>query len=153
MILNKFRLDGQRALVLGGGQGFGRLIAVSLAKAGADILLADKNETTGKRVVREVEQRGRTAIFYHVGDDLKTDLADLAVLTEKNKLNIAVNVPYMSWESVRDYCLVEMESMKKQGRGKIINIASMSALIVNTESTYCITKAAVAMEDLGHSEC
>jgi NAD(P)-dependent dehydrogenase (short-subunit alcohol dehydrogenase family) len=35
--------------------------------------------------------------------------------------------------------------MKKQGCGKIINIASMSALIVNTESTYCVTKAAVAM--------
>jgi NAD(P)-dependent dehydrogenase (short-subunit alcohol dehydrogenase family) len=85
-------------LVLGGGQGFGRLIAVSLAEAGADLILADKNETTGKMVVREVEQRGRKAIFYHVGNDLKTDLPNLAALVEKNKLNIAVNVPYMSRE-------------------------------------------------------
>ncbi len=49
-ILDLFKLDGKVGLVTGAGQGIGRACALALAEAGADVLVADINERTGRRV-------------------------------------------------------------------------------------------------------
>lgn len=61
-ITDAFRLDGQVAVVTGGGKGIGRGIALCLAEAGADVAVASRNMDDLKSVVAEIEARGRRAL-------------------------------------------------------------------------------------------
>jgi 3-oxoacyl-[acyl-carrier protein] reductase len=57
------RLDGQTALVTGGGRGIGRGIALELAREGADVAVNyRRDESAAQATVREVEALGRRAI-------------------------------------------------------------------------------------------
>ena len=55
-------LKGQTALVTGGGQGIGRGIALELAKAGADLIIAQRDQATAAKVVKEIIELDRKAI-------------------------------------------------------------------------------------------
>ena len=61
-VLDQFKLDGQVAVVTGGGKGIGRGIVLSLAQAGADVAVAARNEAEIAGVAAEVEALGRRAI-------------------------------------------------------------------------------------------
>ena len=61
MILDRFRLDQKVAVVTGAGQGIGRGIAVGLAEAGADVVLAARTRADLEQVAAEVEATGRRA--------------------------------------------------------------------------------------------
>jgi len=54
-------LEGQVALVTGGGRGLGRGIALALAEAGADVAIASRTRTELEVVVGEIEAKGRRA--------------------------------------------------------------------------------------------
>jgi len=59
------RLAGKVALVTGGGQGIGKGIALSLAKAGADILINDlPGSSAADETVAEIQALGRQARFW-----------------------------------------------------------------------------------------
>ncbi len=49
-------LGGKVALVTGAGQGIGRGIALALAKAGADVVVLERNADSGARTADEIEQ-------------------------------------------------------------------------------------------------
>src|SRR5437763_807039 len=66
-VLDLFRLDGQVAVVTGGGKGIGRGIALSLAQAGADVAVAARAREGGDSVAGESRGLGRRAQGY-VGD-------------------------------------------------------------------------------------
>ncbi len=65
-------LSNKTALVMGGGGGLGRAIAVALAREGANVALADIDEAALEQSVRAVEEAGAKACALH------WDLSDLA---------------------------------------------------------------------------
>lgn len=86
-------LEGKVALVSGLGPGMGRDIALTLAREGADIVMAARREKRMLKVAEEIEELGRTALC--VATDITdaaacTALAD-AVRSEFGRLDILVN--------------------------------------------------------------
>jgi len=60
-IVDEFRLDGQVAVVTGGGRGIGEGLAIGLAEAGADIVLAARRQHEVDAVAERVRKLGRRA--------------------------------------------------------------------------------------------
>lgn len=61
MILDKFRLDDQVAVVTGAGRGLGAAIAVAFAEAGADVVIAARTQAQLEEVAEQVAAVGRRA--------------------------------------------------------------------------------------------
>jgi len=61
-ILDRFKLDGQKAVVTGAGKGIGRAIALSLAEAGADVAVAARNASDLEAVAEQIRALGRRAV-------------------------------------------------------------------------------------------
>src|ERR1700756_2367185 len=58
-VLPSFSLTGRTALVTGASRGLGRAIALGLAAAGADLVLAARDQTTLRGAPAEAEALGR----------------------------------------------------------------------------------------------
>ncbi len=71
MILDRFRVTGQAAVVTGAGRGIGAATAIALAQAGADVLISARTEGQLAKVAREIEATGRRAVV------VPADLTDL----------------------------------------------------------------------------
>jgi 7-alpha-hydroxysteroid dehydrogenase len=92
-ILDRFRLDGEVAVVTGAGKGIGRAIAIALAQAGADVVVASRTQADLDAVAAEITVSGRRAL------PLATDATELAALerladatiSQLGKLTIWVN--------------------------------------------------------------
>lgn len=92
-ILDRFKLDGDVAVVTGAGKGIGRAIALALAEAGADVVLAARTASNLDNVAEEIRALGRRAIA------VPTDVTDMAALEhladravkDLGSLNIWVN--------------------------------------------------------------
>jgi enoyl-[acyl-carrier-protein] reductase (NADH) len=61
-VSDRFRLDGQVAVVTGAGTGIGRGIAVGLAQAGADVVVAGRRLDPLGDTARRVEAEGRSSL-------------------------------------------------------------------------------------------
>jgi 7-alpha-hydroxysteroid dehydrogenase len=93
MILDKFLVTDQVAVVTASGRGIGAATAVALAEAGADVVLAARTEEQLGEVAEKVEAAGRRAVVMP-GDltdfDLMASLAERAH-SEFGRLDIVVN--------------------------------------------------------------
>lgn len=92
-ILDKFRLDGQVAVVTGAGKGIGRAIALGLAEAGADVVLAARTQADLDEVAVAIRKLGRRALPLATDATSHAALEALAAATvaEFGKLTIWVN--------------------------------------------------------------
>ncbi|MEM7019053.1 MAG: SDR family oxidoreductase [Pseudomonadota bacterium] len=61
-ILERFRLDGQVAVVTGGGRGIGEGLALGLAEAGADVVVAARRTEEVDAVAEKIRALGRRAL-------------------------------------------------------------------------------------------
>lgn len=158
-----FSLKGRTAIVTGGGQGLGKSMAMGLAQAGADIVIAARRIETALKTKPQIEELGVKCTVIK-GDmrkeeDIKAMVSQ--VMQEYKKIDILVNnagtwrgddaehVTTEDWKEVIDVNLtgpfiVSREVgkiMLSQGKGSIINVASMSGMIVNTPQNQCAYNA------------
>jgi NAD(P)-dependent dehydrogenase (short-subunit alcohol dehydrogenase family) len=168
MILDKFSLAGQTGIVTGGGQGLGQVFCHAFAEAGADIVVAEAKSDTGMKVVEEIKAKGRRGLYVQtdVRDPASVQAMAAKTVAEFGRVDFLMNnagithwreAEIMSlddWRNVIDVnlngvfycCQAVAQQMIAQRRGSIINIASMSGLIVNRpqpQSSYNTSKAAV----------
>jgi 7-alpha-hydroxysteroid dehydrogenase len=109
-ILDRFRLDGQVAVVTGAGRGIGAGCALALAEAGADVVLSSRTEAQLADVAAQVEALGRRAVV--VPADL-SDLDQVAALAQRayddlGRLDVVVNnvggtIPNAFLDTTPDY--------------------------------------------------
>ena len=92
-ILDRFRLDGEVAVVTGAGKGIGRAIAIGLAEAGADVALASRTQADLDGVAEQIRQLGRRALPLATDATSADALEKLAAATvaQFGKLTIWVN--------------------------------------------------------------
>lgn len=167
-VLDKLSLKGRTGIVTGGGQGLGRAFCRGYAEMGANVVVAEINEETGRDAAGELEAMGSKAIFVKCDATKRKDLDEAvkAALTINGRVDFMMNnagitlwkeAELNSEEEWRKICAINMDAvfygcqavfaaMKKQNKGSIINTASMSGHIVNIpqcQAGYNITKAAV----------
>jgi NAD(P)-dependent dehydrogenase (short-subunit alcohol dehydrogenase family) len=138
-------------IVTGGGTGIGRATAVAMAKAGASLVIGNRDAKLGEEVVSAIERAGRRAIF-QVTDVSKPEAAKALVeraVKEFGRLDLAFNNAGMDGEQVplhkQDiqkasllfdvnikgvfYCMkYEIEAMLRTGGGSIVNTSSIFGL-------------------------
>jgi len=166
MILDQFKLDGQVALVTGASAGLGQAIAIALAQAGADVA-CHGNTRSPEATCAAVSNTGRTALPV-TGDLAKAEtpreLID-ASLKKFGRLDILVNnagtirrAPAVDfseddWATVIQVNLSAVfrlsqlagRQMISQGKGKIVNIASLLSFQGGiTVPAYAASKGGVA---------
>ena len=69
-----FNLEGRKALVTGAGRGIGRVLAISLAQAGCDVAILEKNIEDAHNVVGEIKKIGKKAAAFQVDVTKKAEV-------------------------------------------------------------------------------
>ncbi len=92
-ILDRFRLDGQVAVVTGSGRGIGAATALALADAGANVVVSARNQDEIEAVAEEVRKRGAKALAVpcDVLDSASRQNLLECALEEFGRLDILVN--------------------------------------------------------------
>lgn len=167
-VLDKFRMNGKVAIVTGANRGIGRAIAVGLAEAGASVAIAARDGARNEDAVAELRTLGVPAMAVQADVSNRADLERMAALVtaELGPIDVLVNnagigfhadaltLPDDEWDRVFAINLqgvwkasqIVGQRMVERGQGSIVNIGSMSGLIINRpqfHAPYGISKAAV----------
>lgn len=170
--MDMFDLTGKVAVVTGGARSLGRQHAIALAEAGADIAICDLLEEEGAKTRDELAAMGRRAYFGRV-DVSKPDEIDEFICNVEavlGPIDILVNnaarpsegialheVEDDVWREIIDINLsslfyfgkrVAKRMIEHSTSGRIINIASMNAVVISNilprhNVIYCVAKAGV----------
>ena len=162
-----FDLTGQRAIVTGASRGLGRHFALTLARAGAEVVLAARGIDRLKTAVKAIEGLGGCAIAVQV-DVADRESVRKSIETAENMLGpinilvnnagIAVTKPMLEhtegdWDSVLDTNLkgvwlmaqeVARRMIRREQSGSIINIASvLGERGISQLPGYCASKGGI----------
>jgi 2-deoxy-D-gluconate 3-dehydrogenase len=166
MALSAFRLDGRVAIVTGAGRGLGRGMALGLAEAGANLVLVGRTRDTLEAVAADVAGFGRAALVApaDVTDPAAQDEIVRATLDRFGRLDALVNnagttfrtpsenYPESEWDRVMGVNLKgPFQLLQKvgrvmiaQGRGSIVNVGSLIAVIgMPNIPAYAASKAGI----------
>jgi len=147
-------LEGKVALVTGAGSGIGRVTAMTFAREGAKLFVADVNAEGGEETVSAINESGADATFVQVD---VTNAADVEAMVSKavasygrldcahNNAGIATQgkggltheFPEDLWDRMIDVNLkgvwlcmkYEIPQMLEQGGGAIVNASSITGLV------------------------
>ena len=142
-------LEGQVAIVTGGGSGIGRSIALEFARSGADVVVASRRLAVLEEVAEEIRALGRRSLCVPTDTSQKTSVDSLVqrVIVEFGTIDILVNnaaafdvggplleLSEADWDRVigidlKGYLLCSQAAGKKMvehKKGNIINIASVA---------------------------
>lgn len=164
-----FGLSGRTAIVTGGNQGLGKAFAFALAEAGARVAIAGRSVERNGKVVEEAAAAGHelVAITADITDDRQVLwMTDEALGSLGGRIDVLVNnagtcyhnesfaVTDQEWDEVWNLnvralwkaSLAVGAHMREAGGGAIVNVGSMSGIIVNRpqmQPAYNASKAAV----------
>lgn len=165
-MLNKFSLAGKVAIVTGASRGLGEGMAIGLAEAGADVAVVSSGAKI-QETAEKIKGLGRRSIAVQADLDNIQPIPGIIAKTldEFGKIDILVNCAGIirrgpsidfsekDWDDVVNVnqkslffmCQAAAKEMMKQGKGKIINIASLLSFQggINVPS-YTASKSAVA---------
>ena len=167
-----FRLDDKVTLVTGAGSGIGAAIAQTFARAGATVLVADRDEPAGEKAVRTINDAGGKASFVLLDvsreDECQRRAAE--VLAAQGRLDVLVNnagighvgtilqtegadldrLYAVNVRGVFNLCKAFLPAMLARKSGNIINIASIGGVVgIKDRLAYATTKFAV----VGMTKC
>ena len=169
-ILDRFKLDGKKIYVTGAGRGIGKACAFALCEAGADVAFVARGYEEVKAAADEAAKlTGRNTIAVSADISKPDDVKNMfqAILEAFGTLDGAFNnagicnadmpaedIPYEALREIIDInvvgtylcCQEAAKIMIPKKSGSILNMASMSAHIVNVPqktSHYAVTKAGV----------
>jgi 7-alpha-hydroxysteroid dehydrogenase len=167
MILDRFHVVDRVAIVTGAGQGIGRGIALGLAEAGADLVLAARTRSDLDDVAHEIEALGRRALVVptDVTDSPALDELVTRSVAEFGRLDILVNnaggaMPRAGMDTSEGFLerafrfnvtaaftltkLAARQMVDTVGTGAVVNISSRSASMTQTSFVaYGAAKAAL----------
>jgi NAD(P)-dependent dehydrogenase (short-subunit alcohol dehydrogenase family) len=162
-------LAGQVALITGAAKRIGRSIALRLAAEGADIVVNyASSKPEADTLVAEIKSAGRRAMAVKADVSHRLDVQKLFSVTENEfgRLDILVNnagtffpakfeeLTEEQWDHILNVNLKSQflcaqsvaPIMKRQGRGRIINLSSLGGLLAWPAYThYCVSKAGSIM--------
>ncbi len=159
-------LSGRVAVVVGGTSGIGRTLAIGFAQAGADVVATGRREEMVNEVAARIEEESRRTLAHtvDVADRKSIDALRDAVMAKFGRVDILLNAAGRTkrtptknlseeeWGGILDTnltgilrcCQSFYEPLKASGRGRIINIASLSSFVSLYEvAAYSASKAAV----------
>jgi len=160
------RLKGQVAVVTGGNSGIGRASAEAMAREGANVVIAARNEELGRETVDGIRAAGGDAVFVRTDVTREPDVRRMIAKTVKTygKLTIlfnnagvflkgtVVDIPLEDWDrvmnvNVRGTFLCSRHAIPKMiasGGGSIINCSSVSGIVGNQGgAAYNASKGAI----------
>lgn len=165
---NWMDLSGRVAVVVGGTSGLGRELAIGLAQAGAAVVPTGRREQMVDQVCAEVEGAGARTLRHacDVGSRESVDGLRDAVMREFGQVDIlvnaagrifrkpTVNITEEEWNALMDVNVTGMlrtcqsfyAPLAANGRGRIVNIASLNSFVALIEvAAYATSKGAVLM--------
>ena len=169
-IMEKFQLEGNVAIVTGGARGLGKAMATALAQAGAHLIIADRNIEEAQKTANDLQKEGRETLALQIDVTRPEQVEQMvhATVEKFHKIDVLLNnagigmnvniedMAFSDWQRVMDVNLNSVflvsqavgRRMIQQKRGSIINVSSMSGIIVNTplnQAAYNTSKAGVIM--------
>ncbi len=167
MVLNKFSLAGKTAIVIGASRGLGQGMAKALAEAGADLALVARTRSSLEAFSKEVKGLNRECLVLSndISKPSEIEVVVNRVIETFGRIDILVNsqgtqvrkpafeMTEQDWDglmsvnlkSVFFACQAVGRQMAKQGKGKIINVASLTSMIgLPNISIYGASKGGVA---------
>jgi NAD(P)-dependent dehydrogenase (short-subunit alcohol dehydrogenase family) len=161
-----FSLEGKTAVVTGGGSGIGKAIAGLFAKQGAQVIVADLNETAAREMVDHIKGQGgkAMAMVANVADQAQLTNAIGDVISKAGRIDILVNsagishigrldstteadfdrIVQVNIKGVYNAMHAVVGHMKENGGGVILNVASVAATLGLSERfAYSMSKGAV----------
>ena len=171
---NPFSLDGKIGIITGAAQGLGKAMALAFAEAGAHVVCADINMEGARETARQIKDFDQESLAVRLDvtsseeiermvEETVLRFGKIDILVNNAGINLGGEFPPETlqrgyWDKTLDVNLTGPflcaqatgRQMIRQRKGKIINMASMSGLVVNRLTdrhpiSYCVSKAGIIM--------
>jgi NAD(P)-dependent dehydrogenase (short-subunit alcohol dehydrogenase family) len=165
------RLKGKIAVITGAGAGIGRATAELFAEEGAAVVIAERDDSTGRDTEEHIKKSGGRALFVRtdVSDEPSVKQMAAQAVAAFGSIQILVNNAAIfilkgidatpeEWRPMLDINIMGpalvakhvVPPIRRSGGGSIVNLASISSFIAQPNYvTYNTTKAAI----LGMTRC